>query len=416
LINCLPKSKIINFPYYIAKRYFSSKKKNVVHLITQISVIGIAVTTAALIVLISAFNGIEMMVENLYSEFDANIIITSSKGKTFKDNQIILDKIKNEPSITYYSKAVEEIVILKHEKKWINAKLIGVNESYLELANVKQHMVDGAAFISRNGEPFGLVGATLLDRLQGFIPEKDGEFEVVTSYFPKRDANVGKLSNPFKTELLKISGRISYNKDVNEEIIIVPIDFAQKMLNYQNEISAIYVNFSPDINLEDSKRNLQNKLGKDFEVKTYIEKNKLIYQTSKSEKMIVIFILIFVFILAVFNLVASLTMMFIEKKEHLKTMESFGFDGGMIFKTFLYQGIFISMKGISIGLLLGFGIVSLQYFGELIILPNSNNQAFPVKISFSDSVFVFVLVTIISILASYFTVLFLTNNYKKKLS
>lgn len=357
-----------------------------------------------------------MMVENLYSEFDANLIVTSTKGKTFQDDEDLMKKIKQFPDVAVVSKVVEEIVILKHEKKWINAKLYGVEETYLSLAKTKKHLVDGDSYIENKGEPYALVGATLLDRLQGYIPEKGEEHEVITAYFPKRDAKVGNLSNPFRMGLLKISGRINYNKEVNEETVLVPLAYAQEMLNYEQDLSAIYVNLSPSSDLDEAKETLQQTLGKHFEVKTYVEKNKLIYQTSKSEKMIVIFILVFVFILAVFNLVASLTMMFIEKKDHLKTMQSFGFDDKMIFKTFLYQGILISMKGIVIGLFLGFGVVALQYFGELIILPNSNNQAFPVKISLGDSLFVFAIVTIISILASYFTVLFLTSNHKKKTS
>lgn len=355
-----------------------------------------------------------MMVENLYSEFDANLIVSSTKGKTFQDDTLLLKKIKQLPAIAVMSKVVEEVVILKHEKKWINAKLYGVEESYLKLAKTKKHLVDGESFIVKNGEPFALVGATLLDRLQAYIPEKGSEYEVVTAYFPKRDAKVGHLSNPFRTDFLKISGRINYNKEVNEETVLVPLTFAQNMLNYDQDISAIYLNLAPSSNLEEAKKHLQELVGKNYSVKTYLEKNKLIYQTSKSEKMIVVCILVFVFILAVFNLVASLTMMFIEKKDHLKTMQSFGLDEQMIFKTFLYHGVLISIKGITFGLLLGFGIVSVQYFGELIILPNSANQAFPVKISLNDSLFVFAIVTIISILASYLTVLFLTNNYKTK--
>lgn len=355
-----------------------------------------------------------MMVENLYSEFDANLIVTSTKGKTFQDDKRLMKKIRQFPNVSDVSKVVEEIVILKHEKKWINAKLYGVEDTYLNLAKVNNHLVDGASFIEKDGEPFALVGATLLDRLQGYIPDKGEEHEVISAYFPKRDAKVGKLSNPFRMGLLKISGRINYNKEVNEETIIVPLAYAQEMLTYQQDLSAIYINLIPTTDLEEAKEALQQLLGNQFEVKTYVEKNKLIYQTSKSEKVIVIFILVFVFILAVFNLVASLTMIFIEKRDHLKTMQSFGFDDNMIFKTFLYQGIFISIKGIVIGIFVGFGIVAVQYFGELIILPNSNNQAFPVKLSFGDSLFVFAIVTIISILASYFAVLFLTNNYKKK--
>jgi lipoprotein-releasing system permease protein len=382
-------------------------------LITRISVIGISVTTAALIILISAFNGIEKMVDKLYSEFDANIIIQSKKGKTFNENDINFNLFKDIPEIKAVSKAVEEIVIIKHEKKWVNANLIGVEEEFLKMADLSNHIVDGNAFIAKNNENFALVGAVLLDRLNGYIHD-DGDFELVTVYFPKRNAKISQLKNPFKIENIKIAGRINYNKEVNEEAIIVPINFAKEMLNYSSDITSIYINIYNKSKLENVKNQLQKILGANFEVKTYLEKNKLIYQTSKSEKIIVIFILIFVFILAIFNLVSSLTMMYIEKIPHLKTLSSFGFEESMVFKTFFYHGCFISLKGISFGFILGVFIFSIQYFGNIIILPNSNNEAFPVVLTFSDVILVLFIVLFISILASYLTVLFLVKNLKNQ--
>jgi lipoprotein-releasing system permease protein len=353
-----------------------------------------------------------MMVENLYSEFDSNVIITSKNGKTFNENLINLKKLKQINGINSISKAVEEIVILKHEKKWINAKLYGVESSFLQMSKIAKHLISGKAILTKNNDNFGLIGASLLDRLGGFIGENE-DYENLTIYSPKRNTKITNLSNPFRINSIKLSGRINYNKEVNEEALIVPISFAKQMLNYTSDLSAIYVNLNSISDLEYLKEQIQKNVGKNFEVKTFKEKNKLIYQTSKSEKLIVLIILVFVFILAVFNLVSSLTMMYIEKKDNLKTLNSFGFDHSSVFKTFFYQGCLISLKGILFGMVLGLLIVSIQLIGKIVLLPNSNNQAFPIKLTFTDSLLVFGIVTIISILASYLTVLFLIKHHNK---
>ena len=386
----------------------SKRKKNVIHLITRISVIGITVTTAALIILIAAFNGIESMVERLYSSFDANLTIQPATGKSFDEKTIDIGKIRQTQGVALVSKAIEEIVILKHEKKWVNARLFCVEKDFLELAQVSGHMVDGNAVIEAHGDRFGLIGATLLDKLQGFIPEHG--YESIVVYFPKRNAKVSGLSNPFRTELLKISGRINYNKEVNEEALLIPLEMGQEMLDYEGKISAVYVNCKHKEELYDVKERLEQVLGPHFKVKTHFEKNALIYQTSKTEKMIVICILVFIFILAIFNLIASLTMLYIEKKDNILTLKSMGASPGFIFRIFFFEGLLISFKGIFFGLVLGLIIAFCQYYFKILILPNSGGQAFPMWITLDDSLLVFGIVSIISILASYLTISFLIKN------
>lgn len=370
--------------------------------------IGIAVTTAALIILIAAFNGIESMVERLYSSFDSNLTIQAKTGKTFDENTIDMRRIRQLEGVGKVSKAIEEIVILKHEKKWVNARLFAVEEDFLKLASVSEHLVDGNAVLQAHGESFGLIGASLLDKLQGFIPEHG--YESIFVYFPRRNAKVTALSSPFRTEILKISGRINYNKEVNEEALLIPLQLGQEMLDYEGKLTAVYVNCQQKKQLYDVKEELERMLGKRFEVKTHFEKNALIYQTSKTEKVIVICILVFIFILAIFNLIASLTMLYIEKKDNILTLKSMGANPGFIFRIFFFEGLLISFKGIFFGLILGLVIAFCQYYFKILILPNSGGQAFPMWITLDDSLLVFGIVSIISILASYFTISFLIKN------
>lgn len=382
-------------------------------MITRISVVGISVITAALVILLSAFNGIESMVEKLYSEFDSDITIRSSKGKTFNENQIDFKKLESISGIQNHSKAVEEVVVLKHEKKWVNAHLVGVDPNFLTMTQMNDHMVDGYPMFKENGEDFAIIGASLLDNLGGYIPENGG-YETLLFYIPKRNAKVRLGSNPFNSTDVKLAGRMNFNREVNSDIVLLPIDFAKELLDYETDITAIYVDVQKDVSNDVVKQKIIDLLGNDFEVKTNYEKNELIYKTSKSEKIIVLFILIFIFILAAFNLVASLTMLFIEKMDNIKTMISFGASRKFVFNIFFFEGLMISLKGIVIGLLLGYSICSVQIFGKVIEMPNSMGEAFPMSISIFDGVLIVFLVSILSLLASYLPVKYLIKkNFDK---
>lgn len=377
-----------------------------INLITRISVVGISAITASLIILLSAFNGIEVMIEKLYSEYDTDITIRAKYGKTFNENRINLDTLVNITGIDQISRSIEENVILKHENKWSNANLIGVEKSFLKMSKMKEHMVDGTPHLNIEDQYFSLIGASLLDKLDGYIFHEDS-YESLVCYFPKRNLKISLGGHPFNTELIKVAGRFNFNREVNEESFIVPLDLAKKMMNYKDQISAIYLNCSEDLNKEQIKNQVINKVGDEFVVKTNYEKNQLIYQTSKTEKIIVLIILLFIFILAAFNLVASLTMLFVEKLENIKTMISLGASRKFIFKIFFYEGLLISGKGIIIGSILGYFICFLQMHFEIITMPNSRGQAFPIDVSFFDGFLILSLISLFSIIFSFMPVKYL---------
>jgi lipoprotein-releasing system permease protein len=403
----------LNVPFFIARRYLSTKKKSVVNWITRISVIGIAVITAALIILLAAFNGIESMVEKLYTEFDPSIIIRSNQRKTFSENSLKINKIRSLDFIENTSKAIEEIVVLRNEKKWVNAKVIGVEKSFMKIAKIPEHIIDGYPSFEEKGIKTGLIGANLLDKLGGYIPTNTG-FEDVLCYIPKRDAKVTPTSNPFIIHQLHLAGRISYNIEINNEILLIPFELASDLLEYGNDITSFYIDIRKGEDIEKSKKVLQEIVGPTFDVKTHLEKNELIYKTSKSEKLIVISILIFIFILAAFNLVASLTMLYIEKKKNILTLQSLGANENFIFKIFFFEGLLIAFKGVIIGAVIGTLVCLSQYFGKIILLPNSGNQPFPIKFNYLDGFLVIFIVSTLSFLSSYLPVKYLV--YKNRIS
>lgn len=353
------------------------------------------------------------MVESLYSEFDSDIVIRSAHGKTFDEKQINFNQLARIEGIKNHTKAVEEIVVLKHEKKWVNAHMVGVEHTFLKMSNTAHHIVDGDAYFTINQQPSCIIGATLLDNLGGYIPTQMG-YETLIMYVPKRNAKMRLGATPFNTETIRVAGRMNYNKEVNAETILVPIQQASALLNYDQDITAVYIDVQEGISNDDVKLRLKSLLGADFEVKTNYEKNELIYKTSKSEKLIVLFILLFIFILAAFNLVASLTMLFIEKMENIHTMISFGANKKFIFNIFFYEGLLIAGKGIIYGLVIGYAICLLQVYGHVIVMPNQANEAFPMEISWVDSIIIISLVSTLSCLASYLPVRYLIKkNFEK---
>jgi lipoprotein-releasing system permease protein len=364
-----------------------------------------------LVILLSAFNGIEKMIEHLYSEFDTDITIRPVEGKTFYEGRLDVDSIRNLDVVTDASRVIEEVVILKHEDKWVNANLYAVDSNFLGITRISKHMVDGQPKLQKGETDYGLVGATLLDKIDGFIP-KQGH-ESIVCYVPKKKIKIRVGKNPFRTEVIQLAGRINYNKDVNLNTFIIPISLGQEILESENRISAVFVDIDPSVKNELAKAQLQELVGSDFVVKTNYEKNELIYKTSKSEKLIVLSILLFIFVLAAFNLVASLTMLFVEKGENIKSMVAFGASKKFIFKLFFYEGLLISGKGVFIGMILGYAVAFSQLYFSLLTLPNSGGEAFPIEISALQGVMIFSLVAGLSLIFSFLPVKYLIRRNVK---
>lgn len=378
------------------------------HLITRVSVIGIAITTAALVILIAAFNGIEGMVERLYSAYDAPLTVRSEKGKTFREETLKLKKLAKIPGIKEVSRVVEETVILKNNNKPVNARMVGVDANFLLTCDIAHHIVDGYPSLENNGRPNGIIGATLLDKIDGFISEVDGNQQIFL-YTPLREASVFKRKSPFKTAQLAISARMNYNREVNAQELLVPLEFAREQLNYTTDLTAVYIGIEKNEDPEALKEAVQAAVGEDFRVKTAAEKNELIFKTSQSEKRIVIIILVFVFILAAFNLIASLTMLFIEKKDNIQTMSYFGASERFIFRIFFLEGLLIAGKGIVYGIVLGTAVCCLQIYGKVLQMPNSNGEAFPIEFTVQDGLLIIALVSVLSALTSFIPVYYLVR-------
>jgi lipoprotein-releasing system permease protein len=275
---------------------------------------------------------------------------------------------------------------------------------------MKKHLLQGA-LPKKIEENSGLIGAEILNRLDGVIFTANPE--QVTIYAASRDAKISMQAYPFNTNRIALSGSINFNREVNREAIIIPLETATDLLDYKEDITRFGIQLKPGSDLEEVKAEIQHIVGKQFKVKTNFEKNALIFKTSKIEKIIVFCILIFIFILAAFNMVASLTMLFIEKKKNLKTMMAFGLYQQSIFSIFFLQGCMICFFGVFCGIFLGYGVVAIQYFGEVLTIPDSGGEIFPVGVKLMD-IGLILLVTLVSgVVSAWIPVRILVNRFLK---
>ena len=397
----------MNTPFFIARRYlFSKKSQNVINIISAISVFGILIATAAMVIVISAFNGIEGLVISLFNSFEPDIKIESVHSKTFPVD-IIPSDIYADDDILHYSNVIEETVIFKNYDQFAFGTIKGVEEEFLEMVDIEQNLLDSSeGFSSRhlvvNNQSYGFSGYILFQNLGGYIYDIPGEFEYLTVYSPQRNEKIKRTNlDAFQTTRIPISGVFSFNNKVDENVVLIPIDLAREILAYDNHISAIEIQLKDTDKLEDKKQYFKTLLGDDFSVKTAYEQNELIYKTSKSEKWLTIVLLGFIFFLGTFTMVASITMLILEKRENIFTLHAFGSDESQLKKIFFYIGVLVNGIGIVTGLGIGLVICYLQMKFGLLKMEGGMVEYFPVAVKLSD-IFLILGITIgIGTIAAY---------------
>lgn len=281
------------------------------------------ISTAAMVIILSGFNGIEGLVFKMFSSFESDIQISAQNSKTF-DKAYILPQVYEMEGVDKYSHVIEEIAIVKNGDNFIIGTIKGVEQDFLEMSEMKEHLLDGKGIIEDDYGPLALIGGGAIENLDGYIYQIEGEYETFTLYSPNREEKISsnqlKNVDAFSTSQIPIAGVFSYNNDVDLNYLLVPLDFAASIFNYKDEITQLEIDFKPNTDLIAKKNELIQLLGPSFKVETNIEQNKLIFETSQSEKWITTLLLGFIFFLATFNMIASITMLVIEKKENMKTL------------------------------------------------------------------------------------------------
>lgn len=395
--------------FFIATRLLISRqKKTAVSVISWIAVLGMLVSAAAMVILLSAFNGIEGMIEGLYTEFDQEIIVRPRESKKIHPDSLkqLVSFSEQLQGVERTSLFIQERIILRKKKKWANAELWAVEPSFNKMAKLytREHLINGRAAENENQS---LIGVGLANKLG--LRSMDLTPESAVLYIPRQDRKIRIGKSPFFQQNIAVVGAMDYNKEVNDQILLVSLSFAKGYFN--DEVSGLLI--QTEINQRSAVNTLlNNKFGKQFTIKTNLEKNELIFKTSKSEKLIVVVILVFVFILSLFNLSASLTMTFLEKKSQLNTMYSLGLSSVDVKRVFIVLGLIIVGFGVFMGLGLGSILVFLHEQLHLITIPGTLN-AFPSKFDVLQVLSLLFLLISLGFVATFITTSFLMKSREK---
>jgi lipoprotein-releasing system permease protein len=395
--------------FFIATRLLISRqKKTAVSVISWIAVLGMLVSAAAMVILLSAFNGIEGMIEGLYTEFDQEIIVRPRESKKINPDSLkqLVSFSEQLHGVERTSLFIQERIILRKKKKWANAELWAVEPSFNQMAKLytREHLINGKAVENENQS---LIGVGLANKLG--LRSMDLTPESAVLYIPRQDRKIRIGKSPFFQQNIAVVGAMDYNKEVNDQILLVSLSFAKGYFN--DEVSGLLI--QTQINRRSAVNTiLNNKFGKQFTIKTNLEKNELIFKTSKSEKLIVVVILVFVFILSLFNLSASLTMTFLEKKSQLNTMYSLGLSSVDVKRVFIVLGLIIVGFGVFMGLGLGSLLVFLHEQLHLITIPGTLN-AFPSKFDVLQVLSLLFLLISLGFVATFITTSFLMKSREK---
>jgi lipoprotein-releasing system permease protein len=402
----------VNLPVFIALRYlFSKKKQNIINIISAISVAGIIVATMALIIVLSVFNGFTDVIESFFSNFDPDLKITPDEGKMFDPAEYEFDRIKNMPGILHYAEVIEEVAMLKYNNQQYPAVIKGVPPNYADYTNIDTLIIDGKFILHDKGIDYAVVGQgvafnlgvglTFIDPIRVYVPKKG------------RQASFN-IASSINYNYIYPSGVFSVLEEIDSKYIIVPYKYASELFESKNLVSAVEIGLYPDSKSKKIQKEIQNILGANFTVKNKYQQHDLIYKTMKSEKWAAYLILVFILIIASFNVLSSLSMLIIDKKEDLFILKSMGANSNLIRKIFLFEGWLISIFGAILGSILGLLVCWAQIKFELVTLPGAGSfviTAYPVKIVQFDVILVLGIVFIIGFIASWYPVKFITQKF-----
>ena len=382
---------------FIAKRYlFAKKSHNVINIISAISAIGMAIGTAALIIIMSVYNGFDSLIRSMLSNVEPDLMITPATGKVFVPEGETYDWIYDQPSVKNMCGVLQEQVFINYDGQQGLAKAKGVDWIYEDETPLKDHIRDGEFKLHRGDVPLASVGAGLAYSM-GINPRFVSPIEI---YFPSRTRRLS-MANPISSiESIKVwpSSIFSVNNEVDAELIILPIEKMRELLEYDDEVSAVEIRLAEGTDGKELKRlqkEISTMLGPDFKVKDRFQQNESLYKMMRYEKAAIYMILIFIIIIIAFNIFGSLSMLIIEKRGDIETLRSLGAQDRLIRRIFVLEGWMISLTGLAAGLVVGTGFALLQqHFGFIKMPGQFIVQAYPVILSWTD-----ILLTVIGVAA-----------------
>ncbi len=402
----------MNFPFYIAKKYLVSKKKtNVINIISLIAIIGVAFGTMAFIIVLSVFNGIEKLVSSLFNSFDPDLRIELAEGKSFNADSLVFDKLEDAKDVAFYSFVIEENVLLEYNGKQVVATIKAVDNNYKYVTGLDTMIYDGSFILTENPRQYAVVGHGLAQRLGVGL----NLIYPLKIWAPVQTKGINlSLNNAFNSNLLGVSAIFSVQKEYDDKFVIVPINFARDLMNYQQRATSVEIKLTKNADIDDAQKKISEILGEGFVVKNRYEQKQLVYKIMKSEKWAIIAILSFILLVSSFNIIGTMIMLIIEKRDNLSTIHALGADIDKIRKIFLIEGWLISSIGAVIGLILGLALsLGQQIFGWLKFPTQGSfiESVYPVHVEGIDVLLVFTVVIAIGYIVANYPVRFITRKF-----
>ncbi|MHA7130366.1 FtsX-like permease family protein [Algoriphagus namhaensis] len=393
----------MNFSSFIAGRYFKSKKKrNFITVLSTISMIGVAVGTMALVIVMSVFNGLEDLIRGLFASFDAELKIEAAEGKSFEVTEDWLEQIRRVEGVAILTEVIEDNALFDYNGYQVVARIKGVSDNFLEQGRFSKGYFWGDTTLGSEIRP-----AAILGRGVGFFlsVNLDNVNVPLKVYYPKAPRSAATLdpNQMYTTGILEPVAYFSIERQFDDEYVIAPLHFTRDLLNYGNRRTALEVKVADGFRIDQVQRALLDTLGDDFLVKNADQQHAGLLRTVKLEKLFVFLTLTFILGIASFNIFFSLSMLAIEKKKDIAILKAMGASEQMVRRIFLKQGALIALSGASIGLVLGYAVCWLQESFGLVSLgiPSAVVESYPVKMIWSDFFWIALAVLAITILASY---------------
>lgn len=400
----------MNFPFYIARRYlFSKKSTHVINIISGISVVGVAVATMALVVTLSVFNGFHDLVASLLTSFDPQIEIVPTKGKTAPADDPILTKIRNLPQVDVATESVEDQAMAIYKGRQAMIKVKGVEDNFSELSHINDILYgDGEFSLHAANLQFGVVGIRLADNL-GMTADWDGQLKI---YAPKREGQLD-LMNPtegFVEDSVISPGVVFSVKQVryDRDYVLTSIAFARNLFGQQGMLSQLEIRLKPGSDLDAVKAEMQKIAGSKYRILDRMEQQADTFKIMKIEKFIAYIFLTFILAVACFNIIGSLSMLIIDKKNDVVTLRNMGASDKQIVRIFLFEGRMISAIGAILGILVGLLLCWLQQVYGLVSLGRSSGSfivdAYPVSVHPEDIIIIFITVLAVGFASVWYPV------------
>lgn len=409
----------MNFPFYIARRYlFSKKSHNAINVISAISVCGVALATLALVCTLSVFNGFQDLVTTFFTAFDPQLKITAVRGKVFDGQDKRVLQLKKMPDVEVYSESLEDNVMVQYQGRQAMAVVKGVEDNFNQLTPIDSILFGrGDLLLHDEVVDYAIPGIQLLSTLGSGIRFLD-PLEI---YAPRRGAKVN-MTNPstaFVTGNLFSSGLVfAVNQEkYDASYILTSIDFARRLFQYTTEVSAINLKLKAGADTDAVKKHIQDLLGDDFLVQDRYEQQADTYRIMEIEKLISYLFLTFILMIACFNVIGSLSMLIIDKRDDVVTLRNLGASDRQIVRIFLFEGRMISFFGAFAGVVLGLLLCWLQQEYGLIALGSSGSfvvDAYPVSVHASDVLLIFITVLLIGFLSVWYPVRFFSKRLLNK--